>query len=507
MSPKKQVKKNGKKAKEIDYVKVFNSHPELYTKPFTLEAVLEELWDADISVNLFDAGEVLDDWLEESAEFIPIYNETEKDDYWHHLPSYFEGNEFCVKPTEAEIEAGILYPGHRFIPFISDELHASNTALFDGKSKIATTKVTAPLDQLVLYHSLLGEHGMIEYLVFDDDDNMVNFSPGVMPEFTVTVMDLSDFYRKHNFVDGDMIMMRVDSYSKGELALRYRSSADESAADKGKILKWCALFEDGLAQAISENETDMTIHEEIATALIYHADFLIKNPVINIGGFLALSKKYSLKPLSGGAIFWDNDSEPVVETGFDFDDFEAMIDEELSEPPDTDSLEGILRYMGFDLGVDEVEAYIRDELFHGGNSYQAVMQRCLDDRVAKFPEYEVYTAPLDEHFSLLWDEISASYNRFADGNNGKIRAKALQIKDKQATWMRGLDNSGIDISELPEAFMELAESSRYISEILLFLNQDEQLPPKEYKQLVMTLDAFDTMVETMISDINAGLDS
>lgn len=504
----KQQTKAVKKNQKIDYVKVFNSHPELYPQPFRLANVVTTLWGNDQAVNQFEADNVLKDWLDESSEFIALYNEIEDDYFWHHLPTYFEGNEFCVKPTEDEIEAGILYPGHRFIPFISNQLHASEAVLFDGKTKITQTKVTATLDKLVLYHSLLGQQGMIEYLIFDDDDNMLNFSSDKIPEFSVTVMELSDFYRKHNFTYGDMIMMRVDSYNQGKLSMRYRSSADETATDKGKILKWCALFEEGLADAISKNNTDMDIHEELTIALICHADFLIKNPVINIGGFLALTKKYSLKPLSTGALFWYADSDPKIDDDLDinFDDLATIIKNDMSDLPDVDSLDAILRYMGFDFREDEVEAYIRDELFHGGKSYKNVMQRCLDDRVSAFPECETYAKALDKHFALIWENVSASYNRFADGNNGKIRAQALRIKDQQTTWMRNLSTIVTDIRELPKSFMELAKASGHISQILVMLNECDSLSAKEYQQMVATLDAFEVMSENMMHDIHATLD-
>ena len=501
-------KKNKKNSKKIDYVEVFNSHPELYTKPFFTNEITDTLWSDsgyDISTDAYNA---IEDWLDDSSEFVAIYDDKIADDRWYHLPTYFDGIEFCVKPTEEEIAAGILYPGHRFMPFINSEIHASEAILLNGAQQISTFAVTKPMNELILYHAILGEHGMLEYFFEDHEDNITAIEMGKMPEFTVTVMDMKDFYRKHNFTCGDTILMKVEDFNKGLLSLSYHAAVDEDAAYKGKVLKWSALFAQGLAKTIADNDAEMLMSEQLAAALVLNADFLLKNPVLHIGGFLALSKEYSLKPVNGYVLFWDADSEPELDDDFemDFDELESIMDNDMGTPPDTNSLDGILRYMGFDFSQDEVEAYTRDELFHGGTSYENVVQRCLDDRVAAFPEYEVYTDALNRHFSTIWDEISASYNRFADGNNGKIRAKALQIKDRQTTWMRNLSNIVTDISQLPESFIELAKSSGYLSQILVMLNDCDTLSPKEYKQLEVTLDAFETMSETMMDDIRDNLD-
>ncbi|MCF6177254.1 MAG: hypothetical protein L3J71_15970 [Victivallaceae bacterium] len=508
MSAKQRKGKLAKKNKQIDYVKVFNSHSELYTKPFSIEDIVDALWGDDSLEKMLLAANVLDDWLEDSLEFINIYDDTEDDDYWHHLPSYFEGNEFLVKPTEEELEAGILYPGHRFMPFISSDIHASEAMLFDEERQLTTVEMTKPLNELMLYHSIFGEHGMLEYFFEDNEDNITAIQIGQIPEFTVKVMNMKDFYAQHNFAYGDAILIKVESYNEGRLSLRYHAAADENAAYKGNVLKWCAFFGQGIAKTIEDNGVDMSMHDQLAATLLLNADFLLKTPVLHIGGFLALSKEYSLKSLNGQAIIWDVDSEPELDEdfGMDFEELEAMMDNDMSDPPDVDSLEGILRYMGFDFSEEEVEAYIRDELFHGGDSYKNVMKRCLDGRVAEFTEYQAYAEELDKHFSSIWDDISVSYNRFADGHNGKIRAKALHIKDQQTAWMRKLSSSVTDISDLPDSFVELAKTSGYISQILVMLNDYDMLSAKEYKQMEATLDAFEVMSESMMSDINADLE-
>jgi hypothetical protein len=506
MCAKQKKKKNKKKnKKKINYIKVFNLHPELYTKPFIIDELNTQLWHETTMA----AHNIIEEWLDESSEFVAIYDDEAKDDRWYHLPTYFTGSEFCVKPTKEEIAAGILYPGHRFIPFIHSDIHASKAMLFDGKQQISTFTITKPINELIQYHSILGEYGMLEYFFEDHEDNIMAIEIDTIPDFRINVMDMKDFYQKHDFTYGDAILMKVESFYEGRLSLSYHTAADETSTYKGKVLKWSALFAQGLAKTLEDNDATMSIHEQLAATLMLNADFLLSNPVLHIGGFLALSKEYSLKSVNDGyALIWDNDSEPELNYDFemDFDEFEAIMEDSMAEPPSIESLDDILRYMGFDLSQDEIEAYTRDELFHGGTSYQNVMKRCLDERVAEFPEYEVYAVALDEHFSSIWADISVSYNRFADGNNGKIRAKALQIKDKQTIWMRSFNTIFTDITQFPESFMELAKSSGYLSQILVMLNNCDTLSSKEYQQMIATLDAFAAMNENMMNDIQAALD-
>jgi hypothetical protein len=496
---------------EIDFVTIFNSHPELLATPFLVEDIIDKLWGDKSEDIRMDADFEIDCFIEESPDFIAIYNETEDCRFYYHLPAVFERNEFCVKPTEDEIKEGILYPGHRFLPFISREVHASEAELFDGEQQISTCKVAKPLDELAIYHSILGFDRMIESFIMDDPDNMPDFTKPLegTSEFNVTVMAMSDFYKKHNFKYGDTILMRVDSFVNGELSLSYCSSK-EASADKGKVLKWCALFSEGIEKAIDDNDTQMTIEEEISTALIFNADYLLEHPVIHIGGFLAFSKKYSLKPLGHEAIIWHKDEDPEFfeddDEDIDFDEMMDMMEDEMSNPPDLDSMDSILKFMGYDFSEAEVEAYMRDELFHGGNASENVWERCFDERIGKFPEYKVYEDALDKLFGELWEDVSSSYNLFADNKNGQIREKALLIKDKQTRWMRDLSNCITDLSELPKEFTELAQVSGFLSEMLAFLNDTEEtIPKKESKQMLSALNAFSTMVDTMQGVIDADL--
>ena len=71
--------------------------------------------------------------------------------------TFFTGREFVITPDEWEITQGVLFPGHRFIPFLPDTVFPSEAKLIlpDG-SEAAKRKITLPLGQIFHYHLLLG---------------------------------------------------------------------------------------------------------------------------------------------------------------------------------------------------------------------------------------------------------------------------------------------------------------------------------------------------------------
>jgi hypothetical protein len=348
---------------------------------------------------------------------------------------------------------------------------------------------------------------MIDYIFQNNSKNIDALFDSQVEEmdFSISVMNMKKFYAENDFQLGDSILMRVDDFDKAEISIRYQSST-EMEEKRGEIPKWCALFSDGLEVAIDENGPDLTIHEEIAIALLCNADYLLKNPVIHIGGFLALSSKFTLSEIDGEGIIWFADEAPPRSGDeMDLDDLMDLMEEARTTPPDTDSMDGILKYMGFDFIELEIEAYMRDELFNGGNSSEKVWNRCFDERIDDLPELLEYKQPLQKLFNRMWKSVSDSYDHRADKIRGNIRERFLQIKDQQTEWMRGLDEMVNDPRMLDnDDFMELAQMSNTVTQILLSLNNgDYDISKKEMKQFIRSCD----MLSNKIAEIQQSVES
>ncbi len=499
---------------DIDFAEEFRSHPELYQDKFCMYDVIDKLWGEKYPNFLFEAEVDLNEYLQESPEFVEILCDDKISSYFHYLPACFDDKEFCIKPTEQEIKEGILFPGHRFIPYASSEIFPGNIELYDEAKQVKTKVVKKTLNELSTYHLLFGDAGMIEYFMDDDIDNVPDLHSPLQPQdiFKVTVMNMKKFYKKHNFKPGDTILMYVESFIEGVFSMRYRSKA-ELSEEKGTILKWCTLFTEGIEKAIDDYNPGMSLEKEVAIALILNGDFLLNNPVIHLGGWLGMTKKIRIKPLMDKSILWNKDSEPEspddknLFDDMDFDDVLNRMEKNMSEKPDPDSMDGIMKYMGFEFVEDEIEAYMRDELFGGGNSWENVWARCLDSRIEEEPNLEAYKLDLKTLFNKLWEKVAGTYNRFADDRYGKLRNKVLKIRDHQIAWMRNLGEFIEDLSLFNEAeFLELAKISIMIFDMTLMLNDvDESVSKKELKQFNKILDAISLTMNKLQKEVEMKL--
>ena len=489
------------------YEDTFINHPELYQEPFALDDVILKLWGDKKKSHQEDMKEELEMFLFDSEIFIGIYNNGTEDYIFHHLPTAFKGAQFCIKPTKDEINTGILIPGHRFMPFISEHIHPSDVELTDGKKTIPIELLKNSLKTLFPYIYRLGEKTMFEYLISDNKNNETDSSNRFDPnkEYILTVMDMKDFYKKNKFKHGDLIIFKVEDFINGKLSISY-CPEKKVLANKSKIKKWCKLFSQGLEYSIREYGEGIELSKEIATALILKKEFLLNNPVITLEDFLKQSKKYSLKPWqNSGYIIWDESQLPNFDReDYNFDDEEIDFEDESEfsdinhniQPPNTDSIDTILEELGAELIKPEVEAFIRNELFNGRHSKQALWNRIFEDSINFISGKEILEVTLHKYFDELWEEISNSYKRSDDEIKGPIRAKAIQIKENLLLWLSIVEPQVLDYGRIPKELKELLNRSSLITGILMMLDDpDEIITEIEIKLMISTIENYSDFFE------------
>ncbi|MFZ2657460.1 MAG: hypothetical protein WAX69_21170, partial [Victivallales bacterium] len=117
---------------------------------------------------------------------------------------FFDKAEFCISPTQDEIDKGILFPGHRFVPFLNPDIPPFDAVLKSVESgaefKLKTFKDYSK-DALEPYHSLLGVDLTLRYFVLNDNDNSkaIGEDRSKKAKLKMKVFDLKEFYKKHSF--------------------------------------------------------------------------------------------------------------------------------------------------------------------------------------------------------------------------------------------------------------------------------------------------------------------
>ena len=134
----------------------------------------------------------------------------------------------------------------------------------------------------------------------------------------------------------------------------------------------------------------------------------------------------------------------------------------------------------FSLGIAlrglEVEAYMRDELYRGGSSLDAVVGRVLRGRKAR--PGSIYRG-FSEQMESFWERIKQEYDPLRDQTTGDFRARALLILDENLAWLRKHDERGATPDALgPQSGLALTQMMSLLSQVLAVLNRgDTHLNP------------------------------
>ena len=76
----------------------------------------------------------------------------------------FTGRYFAIKPTQYEIDNGILIPGDRCMPFVDPEMLPDELTFFVDKIPVERRVSEFPLNELLKHYNLYGEEYSAQYL-------------------------------------------------------------------------------------------------------------------------------------------------------------------------------------------------------------------------------------------------------------------------------------------------------------------------------------------------------
>ncbi len=396
---------------------------------------------------------------------------------------FFYDRKFLISLTELERRRGILIPGHRFAPFAQSMVPPGKYALTWQRGKeLPTKQISISLRDLHIFFSLFDYTRMVEFLIVEDDRNtkvLLSSTIDDTMKVFITVYDLSAILKaKPDLVT---IEATVESWEAGAYRLR-PIDLDHSPVGRQKLSKWCRDLEETLyVEVLALLGTEVDINEQLAWAFFMGPSNLTRKPRIHVGGFLEKMGAIDLIRLKGVPMLWYRGQEPLDSIGDEPEEgaFNGVLD----------SMDGILIDIGCNLRQVEIEAYMRDNLYSGRNNLDEVQARIVATRLAL-----QFVNPIQENtfnglFEDLWDEVSATYNRFADQRPGKIRHECLILTDKMTHWMARLNFEGkrLELAQKKE-FMALTSLASMLYHTLIALNQQPcEVSAEELGSLMSTL--------------------
>ena len=401
-----------------------NIKDELYD--FIIANVSNEFTLSDVEKSLSSktiiAKRILEDYLEESPYLFSSISKRTKEKVYISRSNIFNKAEFKIKPTELEINKGILFSGHRFIPFYSQELFPTES--FEIKSKSATiikTKdIKFKLADLYIYYSMLGAEGIIDDLTADHTAN-IEIIGNPTQNVNISVFDFSEFYKKNSFTFGMSLKFTVQEWIDGKFSVKI----DEDAISEDEKHEWYESLEEGLFKVFDESSPSTEIPEQLALAYYNSDPSILKSPPCSIDKFIKTNEKIKVKFFENNTILGYSDDQ---QTSSESDNDIVSISQGSIE-----SMDAILEEMGLLISSVEIEAFIRDSLLSDNKNQASILHKILPESMVSFKDKAQETAFLN-HLEELWEDIAADYNHEIDSKISPFRKEILDSLELLYNW-------------------------------------------------------------------------
>lgn len=413
--------------------------------------------------------------------------------------SVFRGREFLITPEQWEIDAGILVPGHRFVPYLDPEVFPSEVVLRTGRRRIRTREDKFPVARIIGCFMLLGSEQMLDVLLAESPDNAFLRSGATGDrEVGLTVFDLADFYREHDFEEGDALKCEVVDYLSGEVKFSFVSGSERAASDKRKFI---SSLDAVCEAAIREAGDYLDIPEIFAKSFFLGGDAL-KTPAASLDEFIRESLKIVLGSdadghsglrVAGGAETDDDDEPPPLPEGLSISSGEIG------------TLPAMLKATGSAVTPEELDGFILDACATREMDFSSVFARAFR-HAPEFVDAAQEAAFMNE-VEDRFEELTRHYDRVDDELKAPLRSNVMEAVEERLEFFSeaaALEHGAETLT--PEKLRRLAAVASRIDELLKLLDREDFMPDAHEvghleAQLETFLDEQDAALEALREDL------
>lgn len=442
-------------------------------EPFSREDVAQFI--ESQGIDLTDAVRVtISELLRESHVFY-----SHDDVHFIHIGYFFESAEFCITPTANEIKQGLLVPGHRFVPFLSKKHYPFLIRISDDEGRrLRYRQVEWLVADAMPYISMFGIRNAFQYCISDSDRNAQIASKDPFDQIILlTVFDMQAFYDRHHFQHGDSIIVKVLDWKTGEYTIRYRSRAEEEAHAQ-ELNLWSHQLEEELICVFEMQGAVTDVHDQLETAFFNANGKLTHQAGVSISSLIEHSERIQLTAMDGGyVILWYKDMQPEIT--FEYNDPTHTI-----RSGRIDSIDGILTDLGISLSEQEVEALIRDELFHGNGQYDHVVERIFCTRSENPFANMDQSVAFSRLLRTMWEQLQKKYNPYEDLVAGTLRGRMLLLKDRMRKLLRRIDKLSSKPNDIePATMMQYADFMTSVRTLIEDLNDSQEMTIEDAEEM------------------------
>ena len=415
--------------------------------------------------------------------------------------AFFTGHKFLITPETWEIEAGILIPGHRFVPYLDPEVFPSETVLRTGRRRIRTKEMSLPLAQIVGCFPLLGTEQMMDVMIAESQANGFLRSGGARGdrEVVLTVFDMAEFYREHDFEEGDALRCEVVDYRGGVVKFSFLSGSERSAAGKRRFI---AALDDACAQVLRGAEDYLDVPEVLVQS-IFRGAAELDDPGASLDEYIRESLKIVLGAGEDG-----RGELRIADAETEEDDGEVTLPEGLAiSSGETGTLPAMLKATGTALTPEELDGFILDACATREMDFKTVFSRAFrgsGPHYSDAAQEAVFMNSVEDRF----EELTAHYDRADDELKAPLRSSVMEaVEERLDFFAEAAALERVAESLTAEKLRQLATVAGRIGTLLKLLNREDFMPDAHEiehleAQLETFLDEQDAALEALREDLS-----
>jgi len=346
----------------------------------------------------------------------------------------------------------------------------------------------------------LGSEQMLDVLMAESPKNGFLRS-GVRgdSEVELTVFDLADFYREHEFEEGDALKCEVVDYRRGEVKFTFLSGSSRSAAAKRKFI---TSFDIACEAALRGAGDYLDIPEVLARSFFLGGDALMVS-----GASLDEFIRESLKIVLGSDAEGHSELR-VAGVADEDDDSEMVLPEGLSiSSGEIGTLPAMLKATCSAVTPEELDGFILDACATREMDFPAVFARAFRAREPEFSDdaqEAVFMNAVEDRF----EELTQHYDRVDDELKAPLRSDVMEAVEERLTFFSDAATleHGVDTLN-PEKLQRLAAVAARMGELLKLINREDFMPDAHEvehleAQLETFLDEQDAAIEALREDFS-----
>ena len=383
-------------------------------------------------------GENDEDLLKRIEHLINADTDFFHDDRWNcELKAhYFSRISFAMTPDPWEIREGVLFPGGRLAPFLSEEIFPSDAVfLFEGE-EIPKREITLPFSEAMRYSLLLGQDQVITYFEADSDANdglRYKVSPTI--PVTLTVFDCRALYEKLGFKPGDALIARLTDPEEGVFELTFRPRSERPEAVRGK---WILDYEKAMTEVVKNFRDYPEIPDQIAWAFYYGGE-AVAGGGASVEEFISESDKIEIRT--------DGDHAVLSLTGLSAEEEKGEEKAPGSELPEglsisageTSDFAAMLREVGSGLTPEEIDGFILDNCAARDMTFDRFFARAFPHGPLEYAD-EAQEAVFLNYLEERFEELSEHYDRVGDEKKAPVRSTIMELVEDKLDFLADEDH-------------------------------------------------------------------